>query len=492
MKKLLSVTLILMGLILLANVGYAQDNKKILPAPPPSVTPPLASQLAVPVNNPLDVLIAKADTLLKSGKPTEAYELLEPEEGEYSGEMGYDYLLGVAALDSGKPDRATIAFERVLIINPKFSGARLDLARAYFVMGSDDLAKKEFETVLTQNPPSPVIEVVNKFLAGIEERRKAKLQQLSTYVESNIGYDDNITAATPNFSSGVQSAFGIPNVLPTGSSLRYKGAYENINAGFDFSRKVSEEKGITFFAGADFKRRLYNVLTSMNNANLDLRAGVSIVQGENIYRLATTYGKYLQNGFPTDSNPFPSNSNRNTAGISTEWKHSYGERNQMTWSLQYNQPRYEMAPTQDTNQISLGASWLHIFEGDKTPLVFVNLTRSADRALIALDSGAKMDRTGTSLMLHSQFTPKSYMDFFLSGGLSVRHDDSPNARSMPQATGTDLYAQDVTQNLSTGITARPWPKWTVKAMVAWTNNLSKVELYQYKKLDSSVSIRRDF
>lgn len=492
MKKLLSVTLILMGLILLAKAGHAQDNKKILPAPPPSVATPPVSQPTAPTTNPLEILIAKAEALLKSGKPTEAYELLEPEEGEYSGEMGYDYLLGVAALDSGKPDRATIAFERVLIINPKFSGARLDLARAYFVMGSDDLAKKEFETVLTQSPPPPVIEVVNKFLAGIEERRKTKLQQISAYVESNVGYDDNITAATSNFTSGVQSAFGIPNVLPTGSSLRYKGAYENINAGFDFSRKVNEEKGVTFFAGADFKRRLYNVLASMNNTNLDLRAGVSIAQGENIYRLSTTYGKYLQNGFPTDSNPFPNNSNRNTAGISTEWKRSFGVSNQMTWSLQYNQPRYETAPTQDTNQISLGASWLHIYDGDKTPLVFVNLTRSTDRALIALDSGAKMDRTSTSLMVHSQLTPKNYMDFFLSGGLTVRHDDSPNARSMLQATGTDLYAQDVTQNLSTGVTVRPWSKWTVKAMVAWTNNLSNVELYKYKKLDSSISIRRDF
>jgi hypothetical protein len=42
--------------------------------------------------------------------------------------MYFDYLLGIAALDSGKPDRATIAFERVLAVNPNFAGARLDLA----------------------------------------------------------------------------------------------------------------------------------------------------------------------------------------------------------------------------------------------------------------------------------------------------------------------------------------------------------------------------
>jgi hypothetical protein len=373
----------------------------------------------------------------------------------------------------------------VLIVNPKFSGARLDLGRAYFAMGSDDLAKKEFQTVMTQSPPPQVAEIVQKFLATIEERRKAKLQQISSYVESAVGYDDNITAATPDFTGGVQGAFGIPNVLPTGSSLRHKGMYESVSGGVDFTRKVNEEKGISLFAGADIKKRFYNVLSPMNNANLDLRAGASIARGDDIYRVTTTYGKYLQKGFVADSN-----SNRNTAGISTEWKRSFGERNQMTWSLQYSQPRYLMTPTQDTNQVSLSASWLHIFEGTTNPLIFANLSRSKDRALRPSNTqGSTMSRTGTSLMVHSQFTPMTNTDFFLSGGLSVRHDDSPNARSM---LATNFYAQDVTQSLSVGATTRPWSKWTIKGTVAWTNNLSNLTLYKYHRLDSSISLRRDF
>jgi tetratricopeptide (TPR) repeat protein len=472
MKFISSAGFVLFGLMFMVGDSYAEEGIQ-----------PVSPSISV-TNNALSVLLNKANILIKSGKQAEAFDLLEPEEGEYSGEVGYDYLLGIAALDSGKPDRATIAFERVLIVNPKFAGARLDLARAYVTMGSDDLAKKEFETVLTQSPPEQVMEVVHKYLDSIEERRKAKLQQITSYLESSIGFDNNITAATPDFTSGVQGAFGIPNVLPTGSSQQYQGMYESVSGGADITRKVNEEKGVSLFAGADIKKRFYNILGSMNNANLDLRTGLSVAKGDDTYRLTTTYGKYLQTGFVADSN-----NDRNTAGVSTEWKHSFGERNQMTWSLQYSQPRFLMMPTQDTNQLSLSASWLHIFEGEMTPLIFTNLSRSVDRALRELASGSDMSRTGTSLMMHSQITPMPNTDLFLSGGLSVRHDDSPNARS--QLT-TDFYAQDVTQNMSIGVITRPWTKWTIKGTLALTNNLSNLELYKYRRLDSFVSLRRDF
>ncbi|MCP4683313.1 MAG: tetratricopeptide repeat protein, partial [Desulfobacterales bacterium] len=98
-------------------------------------------------------IIKKAEALIFKGNAEEAYELLAPLESELAGSVDFDYLFGVAALDSGNPAKATLAFERVLLRKPNFAGARLDMGRAYFAMGNYIMAQKEFQKVLGLNPP---------------------------------------------------------------------------------------------------------------------------------------------------------------------------------------------------------------------------------------------------------------------------------------------------------------------------------------------------
>lgn len=456
------------GLILAVSGAHAQDA---------------STQVITSEAEALRNLLRDAEAMLKSGKPAEAYNLLEPKEGDYSGDVGFDYMLGIAALDSGKPDRATIAFERILIVNPNFSGARLDLARAYFAMGSDDLAKTEFEIVLTQSPPAQVKVVVQKYLESIEQRRMARIQKVTSYLEASVGNDNNITAATPDFTGGVLGAYSIPGVIATGSSLHYSAMYSNLSGGVDFTRLLNEQNGISLLAGADFRQRSYSGVAAMNNQNLDLRAGFSMIRGDDNYRLSGTYGQFRQTGFGT-------NSNRDTAGLGAEWKRSFGARDQMTWALNYSQPRNQSSPTQDTIQTSLSASWLHIFEGKSTPLIYTSINRSVDKALRPINPATtiNVDRTGTGVLAHFQFTPLTNMDLFMSAGWTIRQDDNPGARS----SALDFFARDVTRNVSIGITSRPWAQWTIKGVVAFTNNNSNLTLYQYSRTDSSISVRRDF
>jgi len=468
----------------------------------------LAAPQAAP-NEALGALLREADALMKAGKPAEAYQLLETSEGDYSGEMAFDYLLGIAALDAGKPDRATMAFERVLAMNPNFAGARLDLARAYFAMGSDDLAKNEFETVLTQDPPAPTAAVIKKHLEAIAERQKAKIQQITGYLETNVGHDGNITAAPigASYSAGVMGMLGgmyglSPadltalniNITPTGQSLRYSGNYAGVSGGVDFNRVVNEERGISVHAGADVKQRVYDNVAAMNNLNLDLRAGVGLTKEDNRYRLTWTFGQYRLSGFPqgTAEEPTPSNGYRDTAGLNAEWKHAFGARDQMSWSLGMSRPRYlaEVAKGQDTNQLSLNASWLHVFEGKTNPLIFANFNRSVDRALRPVNplTGVDVGRAGAGVLVHFQFTPLPDTDFFLSGGLTRRRD-GPGARSpgLP-----DFLARDDTRNANVGFTTRPWKKWSIKGTMAITANRSNLTHYEYHRNDSSISLRRDF
>ena len=114
-----------------------------------------------------DLNLEQAETLMREGKAAEAYALLQPFEFEQSGNIKFDYLLGIAALDSGKADKATLAFERVLALDPNFAGARIDMARAYFQLGDMTRAKTEFESVLTQNPPPAAKATIYKYLVDI-------------------------------------------------------------------------------------------------------------------------------------------------------------------------------------------------------------------------------------------------------------------------------------------------------------------------------------
>ena len=106
--------------------------------------------------------------------------------------MNYDYL--PAALDSGRPDKATLALERVLAVNPDFAGARPDFARAYFVLGNYTRAKTEFEIVLVEPAAAGARDGREPF-AAIEQRIPARRGGASGYIEALLGYDTNVNNA---------------------------------------------------------------------------------------------------------------------------------------------------------------------------------------------------------------------------------------------------------------------------------------------------------
>lgn len=461
--------------LMLAGIAQAQDSAQPTPH---------ASPIGGVESQQLASLLAKADALLKANKPAEAYALLEPGEGDYSGEIAYDYMLGVAALDSGNPDRAVIAFERALIVNPKFSGARMDMARAYFAMGSDDLARQEFETVLTQSPPEQVKGVVQKYLEAIQKRHDAKLRQVSAYLETNAGWDDNVSTVTSDFTKGVENTYGIPGVLPTGSSLMRAAMFAGVSGGVDYSRLVDETRGITLFMGADVRQRFYDGLSAMNSLNLDLRAGTSIARGDDTYRMFISLGQYRQAGLTAGTN-----GNRDTPAIGAEWRRSFGARDQASLLVQYSEPRYATQSTQDTNQVTLAASWLHAFDGKTNPLVFASLNRSNDQALNSMASGSNVSRTTTGARAYFQVTPLSGADVFLSFGFTARQDNSPNARS---ALVPAVYGRDLTEDTTLGVNVHFQSQWMVRGQVALFDNRSDLPLYQYHRTESSISLRRDF
>ncbi len=142
--------------------------------------------------------LADAESLLASGQSQAAFTLLLTREREMAGNPYYDYLLGVAALDSGQYSEAIFSLRRSLEVSPGFSGARLELARAYFDSGNAGLARPLFVSLLDENPPAPVRSVINDYIASIDTTPSLPKSSLQFSFDVTGGYDDNANGSTSN------------------------------------------------------------------------------------------------------------------------------------------------------------------------------------------------------------------------------------------------------------------------------------------------------
>src|SRR5947209_3367848 len=140
----------------------------------------------------------RARDLIAGGNAKQAFELLAPLQDRRSGMPEFDYLLGVAALDSGRLEEAIIAFERVLALMPNHAGAEMDLARAYYAAGSFDLAEAAFVKLRLRNPPPAAQEAINRYLDAIQARRRQTQPGWTMFGELGLGWDSNITGVPQN------------------------------------------------------------------------------------------------------------------------------------------------------------------------------------------------------------------------------------------------------------------------------------------------------
>lgn len=136
-------------------------------------------------------------TLLSEQQYEAAYQEALALQAEWEGEPEFDYLFGQAAMETNHVKEAIFAYERILITNPKQMRVRLELARAYFMLQDYVNAKRQFQTVLTGNPPTNVRHNIQRFLDKIAEYEQQQYAiQHSGSLELKLGYDSNINSAT--------------------------------------------------------------------------------------------------------------------------------------------------------------------------------------------------------------------------------------------------------------------------------------------------------
>ena len=84
---------------------------------------------------------------MADGNAQAAWELLTPHESSLAGGPGFDYLLGIAAMDGGHLTHSNFALEGVLAVHPDNVLARAEIARVYLMLGELRTYRQEFEAV---------------------------------------------------------------------------------------------------------------------------------------------------------------------------------------------------------------------------------------------------------------------------------------------------------------------------------------------------------
>lgn len=448
----------------------------------------MSGALAQEANDPP---LHDADTLLRSGKPADAYALLEPLEFARAGEVRFDYLLGIAALDSGKPDKATLAFERVLAVDPNFAGARLDLARAYYQLGDLPRAKTEFQLVLTQNPPEVARVTIQKYLDAIAGHEQAQRTQVSGYVEGVVGRDSNIAnSSTQTFTFASNSPWNglFPgNQMPPSSTL--EGNYEGVNAGLAVNHRLDARWGV--FGNADLRQHGNTVHTAYDSAAVDLQLGLSLQDGPSGYRLSLTGGQ-------TDS---ANTMHRYSQGLAGAWQYTASPNRQYSAFGQWSQNRATGYPATspttdariegDTDQLVLGAGGVHLFADTPGALYgsfYIGQERDVAPVISpGLPDGGRVDGRKDFLGL------RVGMQATLSGAWEGTASLGWQAAKYANINNLVMDNRNERQaDLSLGLAWRLSKTWVLKPQLSFTHKDSNIALYSFDRTDISVTLRNDF
>ena len=202
--------------------------------------------------------VAGARALIDAGRFAEALDILSPLVSGNVVEANAVFLYGLAAVGAAQHPQVTDenreallkeaigAFHAMLLEEPGLLRVRLELARAFFLKGEDELARRHFESVLAGDPPAAVVTNVQRFLREIEGRGR-----WSYRLGAALAPDSNIGGSSDERTIYI---FDLPFERDL-EELTTSGIGVSLWGGAEYQKPLSEN--IRIRAGAEFARREY-------------------------------------------------------------------------------------------------------------------------------------------------------------------------------------------------------------------------------------------
>ena len=438
--------------------------------------PPVAEKVAADLTAPM----AEARALLRNGQPLAAYDALMKMEYEGSGDIEFDYLLGVAALEAGKPDKATLALERVLESNPNYAGARIDMGRAFMLLGDAVRAQEEFTAVLELNPPDVVRERVEGFMAEMAQRAAVAKTNWSGFFGITLGRDSNVNNAPSNAEQFIP---GFNTVVLDPDSVETPSNYSALAGRIQVDHHINDRFGV--YAGLDLTLRRNFQAPQFDSAGGELRVGGTINLSNHELEFSLAVGKTYLDPQPGRSNTFLEHPlYRNLVGGTAQWRFNINDRNQLQTTLQYNRLRYpdEATSVFDSDQTVLGLNWFRAFGANNQGVGFLGAYLGKESDIHGNPSGEK-DFFG--LRAGGQYGLTSKWAIFATMGLMSA--DFQRFQVIHRKTRDDKR-----YDLSLGMSYTLWESWSLRPQLSLTRQDSSIGLYEFNRKEISVALRRDW
>lgn len=408
--------------------------------------------------------LQRAQTLLAQGQPAQAYELLSPREVDWAGIPLYDYLLGMAALDTGRSGEAIFSLQRVVANEPAFSGARMELARAHYEAGELKASRTQFQYLLTQSPPPAARSIIERYLSSIEGRGPGG-GSVRPFIELGAGFDSNANGSTSE-----QSFLGFTldeNNVETDSP------FFELAAGLNHGVAIGD--GGSWSNGLRLSHRL--------NPDADFI-------DQSIASLGSALGWAGARG-------------RATAGVSGYYSLLDGEDHEWGAALDLGTGRrlgdnWDIGLALRGGPVRYENEQLLILETDRylgaLTLTRLNIGGRAARMGVSILGGRDDERQGSPygnerrgarLTAGWTISPRAGM-YVEAGFLRTEYDDTPGF------FGVDREDEETSGLIATEFQGWPGRGWTLSPRLRYVQHDSNVTLYEYDRWEASVYLRRSY
>lgn len=380
---------------------------------------------------PLAASLDEAEALMAGGQAEAALRLLDPLERQGAGDVRYDYLLAIASLDSGGPERAVAVFDRILSYAPRLAGIRVELAQALARMGNLHRARQESRAVLeTTDLPGEVRAAAQDLSAALAYAELAPASP-SAPVEDGAAASPpvllSVDALAPQPAGGMGEA-----IFTDGISAR-----ATLRGGLD---SLSWHAG----AGTTTLRQGDGQLVSY-----DGQAGLELEDGDMRLGLALRAGLFVQNGSrAADSH-----------GLSVYWRYQPSPRAQLTMTASLDRRTHA-----DPKAIGWGAetrgwaaAWSFADEARRNQLV---LRLAVDRLAV---EGRSPEQPADLTTLSARWQARVNDRLGMASTLYVQH-------RMPRHSGIkDASRAGVALEAGIGLDCRLARAWSLNPTLAWSS-----------------------